>query len=243
MPLPEREYFDLSALAKRWQTTVQDVQHYAETGKLRCSVWLDQISVETGVFKKRANGQKLFEPLEKLYIEGFVGIRPEDCRRLFRNERASTTVFVSLKQENLYLHITRETEAKIAIEPKDLVVRAIDRDHFERINGLGTGVSSILVNGFCENGGVFERSKKFSHSADFTTVTISGEIFRFGMIQAKIVSLLYGAYTRGDPWVHGKTLLYNAGSQSERIKSIFQSKPSWRKLIKSDGRGYYALDL
>lgn len=116
MALPQKEYFSLAALADRRQIPFQDVLHYAETGKLRCSVWINQTWVNVGVIKRHANGRKIFEPHDNIYIEGFVGIIPEDCRRLFRNKRANTAVFASLAEENLYLHIAEETKAKIIIK-------------------------------------------------------------------------------------------------------------------------------
>lgn len=233
----------MPTLANRWQASLADVQHYAETGKLRCSVWINETFIEVGMFTRQANGCRVFEPQESIYIEGFVGIMPEDCRKLFRNKRANTIIFVSLKKPNCYLHIAKEQQAKIIIEPKDLVVRIEDRDDFERIYELSITSSKEPESGFCENSPhvYIHSSKKFSYSKDFQTVTIDGEVFRFGMVQAKIISLLYRAYKDGNPWLYGKALLFESGSHSERIKNVFQSKPNWRKLIESDGHGYYRL--
>ena len=243
MPLPKKDYYDLPTIADLWQTDLKDVQHYAETGKLRCSVWISQTEIEMGVFSKQANGKKIFEAQDNVYIQGFVGVLPEDCRKLFRNKKANTTIFVSLKRPNCYLHIAEEEKIKITIKPKDLVVLANDRENFEQTNGLyPTNQTEAEIIGSHEENADFN-SARFSHSADFQTVTLDDEVFRFGMVQAKIISLLYEAHKSDEEWVHGKILLYESGSRSERLKNIFQSKSNWRKLIKSDGRGYYALNL
>ncbi|MBB5354041.1 hypothetical protein HNR46_004313 [Haloferula luteola] len=53
--------------------------------------------------------------------------------------------------------------------------------------------------------------------------------------------LLFQAAKDGKPWLNGKQLLHDGGSQSYTLSNLFKRKPVWRKLIHSDGRGYYRM--
>lgn len=81
------------------------------------------------------------------------------------------------------------------------------------------------------------------HENHYQNITLHGEHFTLGLIQAKVVQLLHQAHITGSPWVHGKTLLYDAGSTCQRVRDIFKSQSHWRRLIESDQKGYYRLRL
>ena len=132
MPLPEKDYYDLNSLAKRWNISLFDVQHYAETGKLVCSVHIDMRLTQIGIFKKQKNGKKQFEIKDRAYVEGLVGIIPSDCRKVFRNNQTDTIIFESLKINGEYLRLADNLNKRVQIEPKDIVVRRCDRDSFEK---------------------------------------------------------------------------------------------------------------
>jgi hypothetical protein len=53
--------------------------------------------------------------------------------------------------------------------------------------------------------------------------------------------VLHAAAEAGQPWQNGKALLTTAGSRSLKMVDVFKSKPEWRELIQSDGRGNYRL--
>jgi hypothetical protein len=67
--------------------------------------------------------------------------------------------------------------------------------------------------------------------------------FEFGTHQAKVVQLLFDARVHGKPWVSGKILKHKVGFISARLVDLFKSKPHWRRLILSDRRGNYCLNL
>ena len=81
----------------------------------------------------------------------------------------------------------------------------------------------------------------FSH--DYHLVRIDGQNYHLGEKQAMVVRSLHEAMIAGRPWLFGKTLLKQAGSTSNRLRDIFRTQPAWKILIKSDGRGYYCLNL
>ena len=59
----------------------------------------------------------------------------------------------------------------------------------------------------------------------------------------KIVETLHMASQTNNPWVHCKHLLDKAGSTSSRVRDLFKSKTGWQKLILSDGKGRYRINL
>lgn len=151
MPLPEKDYYDLNSLAKRWHISLFDVQHYAETGKLICSVHIDMRLTQIGIFKKQNNGKKQFEAKDKAYVEGLVGIVPSDCRKVFRNNQTDTIIFESLKVSGEYLRLADNLNKRVQIEPKDIVVRKCDRDSFERRHNLEPIFEEVKILSFREN--------------------------------------------------------------------------------------------
>jgi hypothetical protein len=83
--------------------------------------------------------------------------------------------------------------------------------------------------------------KPFSQQNDCRVVALNGYRFNFGDIQAAIIRQLLAASNTDNPWVHGKTLLANAGSTSMVMRDAFRHQQNWKELIAGDGRGYYRL--
>lgn len=257
MPLPEKEYYDLEYLAKRWGISLLDVQHYAETGKLICSVHIDMRETEIGIFKKRERGKLEFEVRDKAYVEGLVGIVPADCRKVFRNSSTDTIIFESLKIKGEYLRLADNPDQTVQIKPTDIVVRDIDRDDFENkynitdkskfafreSDSLPLIRPSSLIKNISSNKQTSKNNNAFTHSKNYQSISIDNSKFRFGYIQAEIIRILHQASKTDNPWVHGKVLLYDSGSTASRIRDIFKSKVNWKEIIESDGRGYYRLKI
>ena len=151
MPLPEKDYYDLNSLAKRWNISLSDVQHYAETGKLICSVHIDIRLTQVGIFKEQANGFREFQSEKEIYIEGPVGIVPSDCRKVFRNNQTDSIVFRSLIHNGQYLRLVDQQGKPIQIEPKDIVVRKFDRDNFEKEHRLEPSSEEVKILSFKED--------------------------------------------------------------------------------------------
>lgn len=78
--------------------------------------------------------------------------------------------------------------------------------------------------------------------AYMVTATVNRR-YQFGVIQARIIALLYAASRTEMPWVHGKDLLNKAGSESLRVAALFRGNIGWQELVFSDRRGYYRLRL
>lgn len=80
-------------------------------------------------------------------------------------------------------------------------------------------------------------------SADFSCFLWHGREYTFGPMQAKVIKQLWQARENGTPWVYGKHLLRVAGSSSDRIQNLFSGNSNWRKLIVTDNKGRYKLNL
>ena len=80
-------------------------------------------------------------------------------------------------------------------------------------------------------------------SPDYQKIKLDGCEYSFGRKQAAVVRYLHERFLSGDPWVHGKELMGVANSVSWKMQALFGSHKNWRDVIKSDGRGYYKINL
>jgi hypothetical protein len=120
----------------------------------------------------------------------------------------------------------------------DLVFHGVQiglQDNYQQImSGLGLGDASLVEDGF------------FWHSPDYHEVRLNGELFKFpGSKQRKVVQLLHEAAKSDDPWQYGLALLGEVGSNdsSNRLGNLFSKNPAWGRLIISDLKGYYRLEM
>lgn len=86
-----------------------------------------------------------------------------------------------------------------------------------------------------------KNSGEFRHEADYSHVDFNGSSYAFGSLQARVIGKLHQASMTASPWLVGKQLLDDVGSSSQSLSQLFKSKPTWKKLIDSDGRGRYRL--
>lgn len=107
-------------------------------------------------------------------------------------------------------------------------MRRHERDRYEIKSGFHTGDGQTPEQGLIYTVGCRE-------------VRIRGFCFQLGAIQAEVVRVLHAAAEAGQPWQNGKSILTAAGSRSLKMVDVFKSKPEWRELIQSDGRGNYRL--
>jgi len=80
-------------------------------------------------------------------------------------------------------------------------------------------------------------------SEDFTCFIWHGREYNFGEQQAKVIKCLWQARENGQPWMYGKTILKNIDSSMDRIKDIFGRNKYWRRIIISNNKGKYKLNL
>lgn len=69
------------------------------------------------------------------------------------------------------------------------------------------------------------------HSIDFRSVHWHGTDYAFSGTQAACVKVLWDAWENGTPEVSQATILVEAGSACDSLRSIFQGHPAWGDLI------------
>lgn len=230
MPLPEKTYDRLYSLWKRWELPQEDVYYFVESGLLRVCTWVPLRYMERGTIKNKKFIYEQHQP-----EEGFVGVRPEDFHRISSTGCAKLRTFRSIKKEGHILRMAYEPpQPALSVRIHDLVVLREDRLAFEETYDVKATPNAL-----------YEKTVKqeFSASPDYHTISINGEEFHLGDIQARVVEQLHDAFQSRTQWVHGKTLIHGAGSGAIRMRDIFKSKRDWNKIISSNGRGCYRLNI
>lgn len=231
MALPEKTYDRLHSLWKRWELPQEDIYYAVENDLLRVCVWVPLRFMERGVIKNRKFIYEEHQP-----EEGFVGVRPEDFHRICSTGCAKLRIFRSIKKAGHILRMAYEPpQPALSVRIHDLVVLRQDRLAFEETYSITASKSHAQQ----------EKAAKqeFSASPDYHTIIINGEQFHLGDVQARVVEQLHDALQSRTQWVHGKTLIYGANSKAIRLRDIFKSKRDWSRIIASNGRGYYRLNI
>lgn len=242
MALPRQDYFRLEVIEKQWSMSHDEVMYAVENNLLRVCVWLPVSYVERG----KEEGHKFYAHTSEHY-EGLVGIRPKDCHMLFQRDQVALTHFVTVDDaEHPDIRIADEPhQPPLNVFVRDLLVMNGDRIAFEEAYEIeavdhqprySDHLQHDMHDGKKETNG-----RHFAYSNHYRHVMCCNEDFHFGHIQAKVVERLHTAYENGEPWVYGKVLLHDVGSQCNRMRDVFKSQPEWRNLIESDGKGHYRL--
>ena len=243
MPVPPRDYFRLEDLLERWVMDERRLHHYIETGKLSCCVSLRKSWINFGTLRKKKSGEELFVQEEKFCVKGLVGLLPEDCEWVFRDGKTQVSLFYSLKSPGHYLQLIGDNSGR-SVERKDIVILRDELMRFEKENALLADPKQLVVDltqSVIPISHAVTKKDDFTHSPDYRIVVFDGETHRFGEIQAKIVKQLHEASKTDDIWLNGKEAVHEAGGASVYMRDAFRRHKSWRKIIKSDGKGRYRL--
>jgi hypothetical protein len=235
MGIPERNYHRLHSILERWELSQEDIYYAIENGFLKVSVWMPLRVVERGVMH---DGKLIYQQSHE-HKEGFLGVRQEDFYRLTSTGRAKLRIFRSIKVEGNIIRMAYEPpQPALMVCIHDLVVLEKDRIAFEALYGL-----SLKAPGSCKTNCTLHSHSGFTASDDYHHITINGDEYHLGDVQASIVHQLHDAAETPNQWVHGKTLLDGANSRAIRLRDVFKSKSDWDKLIISNRRGYYRLNV
>lgn len=244
MPLKKQKYFRLEVIEQGWDITHDEVMYAVENGMLPVCVWLPMCFVERG----KHQGDE-FYVLSHDHCEGLVRLRPKDCHMLFQRGTITLSHFLAVYEADY-------TDIRIAVEPpqpplevceRDLLVTNKHRYQFEEEHDVRCSDTLPLFDAPKQaiqptrstNGRT--RPERFQHSNQYRHVVCCENDFHLGNIQAKVVERLHTATQDGEPWVYGKVILHDVGSQCQRMRDVFKSQPQWRNLIESDGKGHYRL--
>ncbi|WP_439634906.1 hypothetical protein [Glycocaulis sp.] len=222
----EKDYFALDELEERWGMAHRDLVYLAENGLLKVSVRLYGVRLEQGCYEEVEEGQWCSIPEEYGVFHGLQDVRAQDAYRALREGAVRTGWFDT--PERRYCMV-RQPEEGIVIRKDELVVRRDERDRAESRHGLGA------------IGRTREVITEKRH--DFSQVALGDHVYMLGPIQARVVGILHRAAMDGSPWRHGKVVLAEAGSCCTRMSDLFKTQSGWRKLIQSDRRGRYRLNM
>jgi hypothetical protein len=222
MPLPEKRWFRIADVAKRWEIPPSDVEDYALDELLRLSVFVVDLPAEAGICERDDHGHHHI--LEDMPI--LNGPQPL-CRAsllsIFRDGLAEVGTFRAERPDG-YLRIASHVPPMI-VRRDDLIVAREERDRFERVHGGRADGTAASTEAW--------------HSDDFTSVRVDNEWHSFGPKQAAVLRLLKAAAETDNPWRDGKRLLDEAGATTMRLIDLFKRKPAWRRLVLADGKGRY----
>lgn len=226
MNLLTKEYFSLQEICSIWSVSKEDLLYYGENGILEISV--RPAAIAAGIEKDGCGSE-----IEDIRTEGKKKhfspqpLLPTDVYRIMKAGHEGVPVYHT--KYRFDEQISDIIEAKgVWLSFEDLVVTRNEKHCFEINNGVHLDGRQI---------------ETFRHSGDFREVYYDNRRYQFGVMQARIISLLYAASRTEMPWVHGKDLLNKAGSESLRVAALFRGNTGWQELVFSDRRGYYRLRL
>jgi hypothetical protein len=222
----DKEYFPLEEIESRWDLPWRDLVYLAENGLLKVSVRLYGVRIELGAYEEVDHDRWCNVPEDRVSFQGLQDILARDVYRLFHEGDIRVEQFDA--PGDRYCHVL-DPEAGVVVTKEELVVRREERDRVEAKHGLG-GVQRATES-------VFEQKN------DFGNVILGERTYTLGPIQARVVGILYDAATTGSPWRHGQKVLAEAGSRCTRVSDLFKAQSGWRKLIQSDKRGKYRLNI
>ena len=223
MPLPQKRWFRIAEVAKRWSLTTSDLEDYALDEMLQLSVFVADLPAEMGSWEgNRAGEGPLLQDLP--ILNGPQPLLRGNLLEIFRDGQAEVRAFRN-QQPNTYLHIRSDVLAMV-VRRDDLIVTREERDRFEHEHGASAPIDALP-------------NAEFSHNEDFTKVHVAGQWHSFGPKQAAVLRLLKRASEADDPWRDGKRLLGDVGSTTLRLADLFKRRSVWRQLVQADGKGCY----
>lgn len=221
----EKQYYSLGEILKRWSIDEEDLIYLAENNQVRLSIRVFNQFLEFGDYDADIDGARFRVPYEERVFSGLLDLHDCDVFQLFRCGEAHLKEF---RYDRCGYAAFPETHTPQYVVIGDLLMRRHERDHYE------------IQSGF-PNGDRQTPEQKFMYDTGYREVRNRGFRFQLGAIQAEVVRVLHAAAEAGQPWQNGKTILTAAGSRSLKMVDVFKSKPEWRELIQSDGRGNYRL--
>jgi hypothetical protein len=226
MPLPQRRWYRIADVAKRWNMPLSDIEDYALDEVLQLSVFVVDVPVE-------ANGWELGDenfrsPQGMLFVNGPQPLLRRSLLEIFRTGQAEVRSFPT-ELPNKYVHVRSGVPAVIA-RREDLILTCEERDRFEHDHAVQTDAGKPATTDVW-------------HSDDFSRVRVAREWHSFGPKQAAVLRLLKTASDSDNPWLDGKRLLDEADAATMRLIDLFKRKPAWRQMILADGKGRYRLNI
>ena len=228
MPLPQKRWFRIADVAKRWAIPPSDIEDYALDELLELAVFVVDVPAEAGSWEPGPHGDL---PLlqDQPILNGPQPLPRASLLEIFRGGESEVRAFRTTSPHT-FLHVAPGVPALVA-RRDDLIVTRSERDRFEGEHRFVDMPAEAAA-----------PAASVWHSDDFSSARIAGEWHSFGPKQAKVLRLLKAAAESDSPWQDGKRLLGEADASTGRLIDLFKRKPAWRQLVLADGKGRYRLN-
>jgi hypothetical protein len=226
MAFPERDYLRLEEVSERWGVTKEDVIDCALQNKLHLSVFVCNTPLIYGEYRTGSDGEPFPVHADRIRYSGLQNVTLDDLFQIRYAGQASIQYF---KPFNGYQYVqVADNSRPLAFKANDVVIDRQECERFEKKYDLADK----------------DNNCPFQQENDFRIVRLDGLTWHLGDTQAAVIKKLYeAAMHEENPWLHGKKLLQEAGSSAFRMRDLFNSQPNWQKLIVSNKRGHYRLNL
>lgn len=221
MLLPQKRWFRIAEVAKRWSIPPSDIEDYALDEMLQLAVFVVGIAAEAGTWEPCGDSFSAI-PGDLPILNGPQPLDRRSLLEILREGQARVRAFRTGNSDT-YLHVAERAQPVI-VRRDELIVTREERDRFELEFEFKLAPTGSW------------------HNEDFTRIRIDSEWETLGAKQAAVIRRLKAAGEAGDPWCDGKRLLDDAGSGTLRLVDLFKRKPVWRHLVATDGKGRYRLN-
>ena len=214
-----------------WGVGRSYLRQWLTSGDLSAHVWLPVMSV----YVSTNDGQSK----QLQHWEGYCLLSQAVCQRLFSYGEARLREFHCPKTGSCYYMPDTANDIMVAVD--DLLILEEERLRFENAHGLSSTIDYPIVNPQLRPTDAGSAFKTIRFDRTFKMVHMNGKDYYFGDMQAAILRLLHQSALEGIPWMNGKQLLRDVGSQSFSLSNVFKHNPIWDQVVISDKRGSYRL--
>lgn len=216
----DRDCFELAEVAEQWGLSDADIRYLVANALLTLSVHLIGQPAEIARVEEMADGERVWVPCDERLVHCVADLSLREGFLLLRDGHATVRQFFGPDDTRLTV---RGGEGLHLVRQDALVRRDVWTDVEENI--LRCGASG---------------ADRF----DFRQFVYDGMAFAFTYQQALALRFMAERTQAGAPDQHYLEILKAAGSESQRIGSLFSRKPYWSRLLRQTPgrRGWYYLD-
>ena len=232
----ERVYYDFLEIIEACGISKTGLDNCILNGAVAVHAWIPLTSIYE-MAETVSGNQILLTKTERFWEGGYAGIFPNDYRKIIQQGHVYPREFPGSQANEII--VLKNGAPDIIVRREDLVILAAERSRLEEYLGLRADKEcTVEIVGKVSNALL---GAKVKFDPTFRHVTFKDREYLFGSMQAAIVKKLYDAAKADDPWLNGKKILQEAGSENYYLRNMFTRQPHWRELIVSDGRGLYRL--
>jgi hypothetical protein len=143
MPLPPKQVYPLSEVARRWNVTVEDLGCYALEDTLTLSTVVNGVDVEMGEFVEVENGATIRASHGRRRLVGVQGLYGHDIWPLFKGGKVKIRR-CRPEDRDLFIDVEEPVDG-LEITLADLIMPRVELDRFESAHGLSATAKRELA--------------------------------------------------------------------------------------------------